>query len=462
MFMTPIPPHHQCDGSDGADHHGQDAGGLFNGSTDLRVVAHVEIGAAVAASQQSRDGLLSRFHADRIRDAHGDAGDVALPQFARHCGGVGQPYPQQRCITGRTGVLLHHTHHAHWNIAQQQGLPDRVVGRGEEACAGIGVDHHHLLVAGHAGWTEEGALAELQAMHAEVLLADALHLHTGGAIAAQGGAAGGNTRGGAVHEWLPGQGHAVAGSECFHPRRVQVAKTGTGIDLDGVGTQRGDVGQDGLPCTGAQCYHRHDRSNADDDSEHGQEGAHAVGVHRAQCHAEGFSETVPPDLPAAATRGLGRGWRRHARCQSCTGCTIIHDPPIADFDDALRMLGHGHVMRDQHHSMALGVQLAEDLHHLFAGMRIQRTCGFVGEDHRATIHQRTRNRNALLLAARELAREMLHTLAQTQPRQQGGCPCMACFGRHAGVDRRHLHIAQCSQIGQQVVALEDEAEVLAA
>ncbi|MNC67222.1 hypothetical protein D3C75_1176990 [compost metagenome] len=57
---------------------------------------------------------------------------------------------------------------------------------------------------------------------------------------------------------------------------------------------------------------------------------------------------------------------------------------------------------------------------------------------------------------------MLHALTQTQPRQQFGGPFVARSGRHAGVDRRHFHVAQRGQVGQQVVTLEDEAEVFAA
>jgi hypothetical protein len=39
---------------------------------------------------------------------------------------------------------------------------------------------------------------------------------------------------------------------------------------------------------------------------------------------------------------------------------------------------------------------------------------------------------------------------------------MARGGRAAGIDRRDFHVASARQVAEQVVALEDEAEMLAA
>ncbi|KAG1187420.1 hypothetical protein G6F35_014454 [Rhizopus arrhizus] len=183
----------------------EDAGGLLDRRADLRVVAHVEVAPPMPALQQPADGGRRRLHAHSVGHAHGNAGHMALPQHARHGGGVGHPDLQQRGIAHGAGLLLHHAHHPHRNVAEQQGLADRVFLCGEEPCPCIGVDYHHLLVAGDGGLGKEAALPELQAVHAEILLTHALHLHVGRAVAALGGATAGDAGRGAVHERLRGQ-----------------------------------------------------------------------------------------------------------------------------------------------------------------------------------------------------------------------------------------------------------------
>ena len=111
--------------------------------------------------------------------------------------------------------------------------------------------------------------------------------------------------------------------------------------------------------------------------------------------------------------------------------------------------------------MALGVQLLQDLHHLLAAGGVECAGGFVGQDHAAAVHERTRDRHALLLPARELARAVLHAVFQAQPGEQCGGACAALRRGHAGVHGRHLDVAARRQVAQQVVALEDETEVAA-
>jgi hypothetical protein len=51
-------------------------------------------------------------------------------------------------------------------------------------------------------------------------------------------------------------------------------------------------------------------------------------------------------------------------------------------------------------------------------------------------------------------------VGQAQARQQLR-GARAALRAGAGIDRRHFHVAGGVQVGQQVIALEDEAEVLA-
>ncbi|KAG0951638.1 hypothetical protein G6F31_013646 [Rhizopus arrhizus] len=119
-------------------------------------------------------------------------------------------------------------------------------------------------------------------------------------------------------------------------------------------------------------------------------------------------------------------------------------------------------MGDDDDGVAFGMQLTEDRHHFLAGFRVECAGRFIGQDHLATIHQRARDRYALLLAAGQLGRLVVHAVTQAQPLQQLLGTRVAHRAGAAGVYRWHFHVAARIQIAQQVVALEDETEMLAA
>ncbi len=107
------------------------------------------------------------------------------------------------------------------------------------------------------------------------------------------------------------------------------------------------------------------------------------------------------------------------------------------------------------------MQLAQDRDHLLAAAAVERARGLVGQDHLAAVHQRARDAHALLLAARELARPVVAAVVQAQAREQLPRPRLARRAVGARVHRRHLDVAGGRQVLHEVVALEDEAEVLA-
>ena len=76
---------------------------------------------------------------------------------------------------------------------------------------------------------------------------------------------------------------------------------------------------------------------------------------------------------------------------------IRNDDAILDLDDALGIAGHLHVVRDDDDGVALGMQFLEDLDDFLPAVAVQRTGGLVGQDDVAAVHQRARNRDALLL-----------------------------------------------------------------
>ncbi len=111
--------------------------------------------------------------------------------------------------------------------------------------------------------------------------------------------------------------------------------------------------------------------------------------------------------------------------------------------------------------MAARRQVAQQGHHLGAALAVERAGGLVGEDDAAAVHQRAGDRHALLLAAGELVGLVLQAIGQAQRGEQFGRARMARLRRHAGVDRGDLDVLLCGGRGDQVVALEHEAEGLA-
>ena len=69
-----------------------------------------------------------------------------------------------------------------------------------------------------------------------------------------------------------------------------------------------------------------------------------------------------------------------------------------------------------HHNdrVPLPVQLRQNGHNLLATLAVQRSGRFIGEDHRAAVHERSGDADALLLAARELVRMEMQPVPQSE------------------------------------------------
>src|SRR5262249_36936272 len=157
-------------------------------------------------------------------------------------------------------------------------------------------------------------------------------------------------------------------------------------------------------------------------------------------HAERFGEAVAGGPPAVAVGNAGAGFALRAVARRIRIGAVGDDLAVADLDDALFVLGHAHVMGYDDDGVAFGIQLTEDRHHFLAGFRVECAGRFIGQDHLATIHQRARDRYALLLAAGQLARLVVHAVTQAQPLQQLLGTRVAHRAGAAGVYRWHFHV----------------------
>src|SRR6185437_3499056 len=86
---------------------------------------------------------------------------------------------------------------------------------------------------------------------------------------------------------------------------------------------------------------------------------------------------------------------------------IAGHPAIAQFDDALAVVCVFFRVRDLHDSGAGAIQFAKQVHDFPCLRGVQIASGLVGQEERWRMHNRARNADELLLAARELVGEQV-------------------------------------------------------
>ena len=120
-------------------------------------------------------------------------------------------------------------------------------------------------------------------------------------------------------------------------------------------------------------------------------------------------------------------------------------------------------MGDQHDGLVevMG-ECADHRHDLGLGSGVEVAGRLIGEDHFGFGHERPGDADALLLTAGHLARIVVEAMSQTDPCEHATRRTFALFLGHSAEHQRHRHVFQRGQIGQQVVRLEHESEMLLA
>ena len=118
-------------------------------------------------------------------------------------------------------------------------------------------------------------------------------------------------------------------------------------------------------------------------------------------------------------------------------------------------------MRD-HDDQAVVRDLGEQVHDLDAGFGVEGAGGLVGQQDLGIVDQGARDGDALHLAAGQLAGLLVHVIAQAHLLQRGHRAVVAFGARHARQRQRQLHVGQHRLVGDEVVALEHEADAVVA
>ena len=128
--------------------------------------------------------------------------------------------------------------------------------------------------------------------------------------------------------------------------------------------------------------------------------------------------------------------------------------PVGQLDDAM-------VMRHHHDRGAvLDGQILEQADDIAGRVRVERGGRLVGQHQFGAVGERARNRHPLALSPRQRARLVLGTRAEPQALQHGDAALAHFRGRMAaGELQRHLHILVGGQRLEEVVHLEDKADV---
>ena len=208
----------------------------------------------------------------------------------------------------------------------------------------------------------------------------------------------------------------------------------------------------------AQSDDRHDRSDADDNAQHGQQRPHFVRQNRMNGHRKRFRKAVA-QFRQTGTLDVFDGILQGEKFIGFA--RVGNDASVLDFDDAVGLGGDVRVVRDHDNRVSLTVQGFDDFHDGFAAFGIQRARRFVGKDNLAPVHQSARNADALLLPAGKLARLVFQPFAQVKLFQQRFGARGAVGFADARIDGGQGRVFNRVQIRQQVVTLKDEAERLA-
>jgi hypothetical protein len=140
---------------------------------------------------------------------------------------------------------------------------------------------------------------------------------------------------------------------------------------------------------------------------------------------------------------------------------VGHDATVREPHDPVGATGDPGVMGDDDdRHPAVAVQLAERGHQLIRGGRVELAGRLVGEDHGRLVHEGSRDRHALLLAAGQLGRPMAGPGAEANELEQllRASPSVAS---PRPVAERQEDVLDRGQRRDEVELLEDEADPLA-
>ena len=151
------------------------------------------------------------------------------------------------------------------------------------------------------------------------------------------------------------------------------------------------------------------------------------------------------------------------------GWAVLHGQRLAgrqdtvmQFDDPVGTIGDRVVMRHHHDGESTLMLGGKEVENLFAGLFIEIAGGFIGQQHRGSVDEGSRNGNPLAFATREFS----GTVVQSMPEPEGLQAFLSVPGdvkHRLGADEsRKRGVFKDGQFREQVVELEDESNITVA
>ena len=167
---------------------------------------------------------------------------------------------------------------------------------------------------------------------------------------------------------------------------------------------------------------------------------------------------APIERSASVTKSLACSLRSAV----ASAALVADDDALLERDHApAHLVDHLAVVRGHEDGRAGAVDAVEELHDPDRGVGVEVAGRLVADEERRVVHERARDRDALLLAARELVREAVHLRAEADEREDL---------RHLRPDRGlrlALHLERVGDVlvrgavGEELEVLEDAADVAA-
>jgi hypothetical protein len=212
----------------------------------------------------------------------------------------------------------------------------------------------------------------------------------------------------------------------------------TGHDHQEIRSEARDLPGDGHVGALPDRDHRDERRDADEDAQHGERRAELVAADRLDCRAQDHEAEGRHRTAWLRRHGRRRlAWMK-GRYRAAFACLVrvprsiprlalvTADRPVAERDHAVGVGGDVGFVGDHDDGHALlAVEADERLHDLVGRARVEIAGGFVGEQKDRGVDERPRDRDALLLPARQLGRRVALSVAEAQEPQRRSGPIEA-------------------------------------
>ena len=141
---------------------------------------------------------------------------------------------------------------------------------------------------------------------------------------------------------------------------------------------------------------------------------------------------------------------------------FIHYAAVKQMNLSIGMTRVARIVRDHTNGCALLVQLAQEFHHSLAVGRVEVSSRLVRQQYQRIARDSSRDRDALLLTARELARKMFGAMSHADAFKRIHHSLLALGRLDSAIGQRQLDVLENIEVTNQIKTLKDESDLAVA